>query len=756
MKHICWGEDWTCSAYGKTIAVTLPHDAMIGAPRAEENKTGADLGFFTPGRAVYTKKFTKPDGADRVLLCFDGVMGLCEVILNGQHVAFHPYGYTAFFCDLTSWLTEGENELVVTADNTAQVASRWYTGLGIYRGVEMLTSSGDRIVPWSLHVKTLSLDGTSASVEIGVTVEAVKKRAAMLRFSLAGTAFTRIVPLEVGENAFTFRTVLEEITPWTPDTPTVYDCEAMIDTGEEESVSFGVRTVGTDSKRGFLLNGEPIKLYGGCVHHDNGIVGAASTRAAEERRIRILKENGFNAIRTAHNPPSAVLLDVCDRLGMMVIDEIFDCWRVGKKEFDYHLWYDGYWEADTRAMVLRDRNHPSVVLWSTGNEIPEKNGTSDGYKTHKAILDLIRSLDPTRPVTHAFCTFWDNGKMEELSRADWDKPAESLDFWSLVTAPIADLLDVAGYNYLFDRLDKDEARFPDRLIAMTESFPMEAALGKNRMDTDPRFIGEFVWTAWDYFGETGIGHIRYGEAGTEYGLTRFPEHYANCGDFDICGHKRPAGFYRNALWTKDGVSMAVADPAKHKELYLISRWGFYDAERTWTFPGMEGRPTFVFVFSLAEEVELFVNGVSVGRDTPDENGVAKFEAVYAPGEITAVSYRDGAEAARDTLVTTGEWEDISLSAERGGLSGAAEFAYLEIALTDKNGNPAWLADDEITVTAEGGEVLGTGSGCPTNGHIYTDPVCRAYHGTCLAAVRPTGDTCVVRVEAAGKSAEISL
>ena len=756
MKHISFNENWTCDAYGKKTEVTLPHDAMIGAPRSADNKTGADLGFFTPARAVYTKRFEKPDDADRVLLGFDGVMGLCEVSVNRQHVAFHPYGYTGFFCDLTPYLVDGVNELTVTADNTAQVASRWYTGLGIYRGVEMLTSAGDRILPWGLAVKTLCLRDDSASVEIEVRIDAAAKRVGTLRLSLAGAALLRRIPLEQGENTFTFHTTLDGITPWSPDEPALYECAAELDSGDTERVTFGVRTTETDPKRGFLLNGEPIKLYGGCVHHDNGILGAASVRAAEERKIRILKENGFNAIRTAHNPPSAVLLDVCDRLGMMVIDEIFDAWRVGKKDFDYHLWYDGYWKEDTRAMVLRDRNHPSVVLWSTGNEIPEKNGTSDGYRTHKGILDTIRVLDPTRPVTHAFCTFWDNWPLEQKCRAEWDKGAQELDLWASLTAPIADLLDVSGYNYLFDRLDRDEVRFPDRLIAMTESFPLEAALGKKRMDSDPRFIGEFVWTAWDYFGETGLGHIEYGKEGSGYGLTRFPEHFANCGDFDICGHKRPAGYYRNALWKKDAVTMAVADPAHHGEKYLISSWGFYAAERTWTFPGEEGKPTDVFVFSLADEVELLVNGVSLGRKVPDERGTAKFEAVYAPGEIAAKCYRGGVEVGGDRLVTTGNWETIRMTADKACGTGASDIAYLEIELCDHGGNPAWTADDEIRVSAEGGEVLGTGSANPLDEHVYTEPVCRAYRGTLLAAVRRTAGRCTVTAEAAGKRAVLAL
>ena len=754
MKHISFNEGWTCEAYGKTVPVTLPHDAMIGAPRAEENKTGPDLGFFTPCRAVYRKKFERPEG-ELALLRFDGVMGLCEVNVNHQHVAFHPYGYTAFLCDLTPYLTDGENELVITADNTAQVASRWYTGCGIYRDVELLTSSGDCIVPWGLFVKTTAIRGDSASIEIEVKIDAETAHETELRLTAADTDFVRHISLVKGENTFIFRTTLDGIKPWTPDDPVLYECRAELE-GDAETVTFGVRTVGTDPKRGFLLNGEPVKLYGGCVHHDNGIVGAASMRAAEERRIRILKENGFNAIRTAHNPPSTALLDVCDRMGMMVIDEIFDCWRVGKKDYDYHLWFDAYWKEDTRAMVIRDRNHPSVVIWSTGNEIPEKNGTSDGYKTHKGILDVIRALDPTRPVTHAFCSFWDNWPFEQQARAEWDKPGSEMDFWARRTAPIADTLDICGYNYLFDRLDKDEERFPDRLIAMTESFPLEAALGKKRMDSDPRFIGEFVWTAWDYFGETGLGHVTYGEGGGQYGLTRYPEHFANCGDIDITGHKRPAGYYRNALWTKDAVTLAAADPAKHGEKYTISGWGFYDAERTWTFPGQEGKKTDVFVFSLAEEVELFVSGESCGRMTPDDRGTAKFEAVYAPGEITAKCWRDGVCVGSDTIRTTGDWETISLDADCGGKTGPAEFCYVEIALTDRDGLTSWCADDEIRVTAEGGEVLGTGSGNPTDEHVYSEPACRAYHGTLVAAVRPTAEQCVVRVECGDKRAELTL
>jgi beta-galactosidase len=681
-------------------------------------------------------------------------MGLCEVSVNRQLAAFHPYGYTGFFCDLSPYLKDGENELTVTADTTAQVSSRWYTGGGIYRNAELLTAGTDYLLPWGIYVKTLRLYDGAAAIEAEIRIRASRAGEGTLTVTAAGASHTHHIHADEGENTYSFRYMLKNVSLWTPDTPVLYDCSAELDLNgqkDADSVSFGVRTADTDPERGLLLNGKPVKLYGACIHHDNGIVGAASFRSAEERRVRILKENGFNAIRTAHNPPSAVMLDVCDRMGMLVIDEIFDCWRVGKKEFDYHLWFEKYWEEDTRSMVLRDRNHPSVVLWSTGNEIPEKNGSSNGYHTHKGILDVIRTLDPTRPVTHAFCTFWDNWDLEQQAQKENGLGAETLDFWAKRTMPIADLLDVSGYNYLYDRLDKDEIRFPDRLIAMTESFPLDAVLCAERLESDPRFIGEFVWTGWDYFGETGIGHVTYGGGGGGYGLTGHPAHIANCGDFAVTGFKKPQSFFRDAAWELRPVTVLSSDPAKFGQEYAISSWGFYDAENSWTWPGTEGKKTEVFVFTRAYEAELFVNGESVGRKKPDKNGTAKFEADYHPGKLTARAYGpDGECVGEDEIVSTGEWETIGIRADKTGKSGAADLLFLEISLLDKNGSVSFTADDEIEITVEGGTVLGTGSGRVDDEHIYTDAKCRAYHGMLLAAVRPESADCTVTVSAPGK------
>ncbi|MBQ2277341.1 MAG: hypothetical protein II333_02120, partial [Clostridia bacterium] len=371
---------WKFSGYGSTYEVTVPHDYMLAAKRTADSPTGADGGYFNPSRAAYETTFTADPSAAHHILHFDGVMGLCEVYVNGNLAGRHSCGYTPFFCTADDFLTEGENHVRVNVDMTAQPCSRWYTGSGLFRTVEVLTAGEDYIAPYGIFAKTLRISGDDAYVAVETTVIADRPKTAELTVRIGGFAvLTRRVWLNRGENTIPVKTMLHGITAWTPETPEMVDVTVTLTTdkaADSASVSFGIRTVENDPERGFLLNGKPVKLYGTCNHHDNGIVGAASFRSAEERRVRILMENGFNAIRTAHNPPSAVLLDVCDRMGMLVIDELFDAWRLGKRDFDYHIWFDENFEKDTALTVQRDRNHPSVVLWSTGNEIAEKNGRS--------------------------------------------------------------------------------------------------------------------------------------------------------------------------------------------------------------------------------------------------------------------------------------------------------------------------------------------------------------------------------------------
>ncbi|MGN1346042.1 MAG: glycoside hydrolase family 2 TIM barrel-domain containing protein, partial [Eubacteriales bacterium] len=612
-----------------------------------------------------------------------------------------------------------------------------------------------------VFVKTLQLNPEEGSAYLAVETTAAAEKSKTAELNLAITrdgtpvsSITRRVWLEKGENTFPIKTMLHGITPWSPETPVMYDVTVTLTTDaccDCETVSFGIRTVANDPVRGFLLNGKPLKLYGTCNHHDNGIVGAASFRSAEERRVRILRENGFNAIRTAHNPPSSVLLDVCDRMGMLVIDELFDAWRIGKKEFDYHIWFEENFLKDASITVRRDRNHPSVVLWSTGNEIPEKNGVSNGYRTAGAIARVIRSLDDTRLVTHALCTFWDNPEYARRDDETRDYPADRLDFFSEKTSCVADLLDVVGYNYLLFRLEKDFVRFPDRLVAMTESFPMDAVAVKRAMDRYPRFIGEFVWTGWDYFGETGIGHTEDGE-GETWGLTSYPEHTANCGDFDICGFKNPQSYYRDAAWKKGSVRILAGSPADFERKYKISAWGFWRVGRSWNFDRQtEGFPATVYVFTMADECELWQDGVSLGRKKPDERGVAAYTVPYHPGKLEAAAYEKGEPCGRDVLESAGEAVSLEIFPDCTGETGKADLLYAEICLVDAKGRRAAGSEGTILVTADGAVVLGTGSGDGKSEHDYTSNECETHHGRMLAALLPDENVRSVTLRAVWKN-----
>lgn len=753
--------DWHFSGNGITEPVTLPHDFMLGTARTPDSPTWADYGYFQPCKGTYTRKIVKTASAEHFLR-FDGVMGLCEVYINNEHVKFHPYGYTAFICDIGRYLHDGENDLRVEVNAMDQPASRWYTGAGIYRDVELLTSEKDYIEPWGITVKVLGVDGSDAQVEFVAEVVSSEPQTAKLTFNIPEIGFStvRSTWLNKGKNSFSAKAVLHGVSLWTPDEPMIYTCCAALSTGESSdtsSTTFGVRTVVCDPERGLVLNGEPIKLYGTCNHHDNGIVGAASFRSAEERRVRILKENGFNAIRCAHNPASSMLLDVCDRMGMLVIDEIFDCWAVGKKDYDYHRWFDMYAKEDVASMVVRDRNHPCVIMWSTGNEIHERAGRSDGYNIGKMIADTIKENDDTRLLTHAFCHFWDDFEYGPLAAKTFDLPADQPDFWCEKIAPQAGSLDVLGYNYMTHRIDKDEKIFPAHLFAITESYPMDAVWVKNEMDKHTSLIGEFVWTGWDYFGETGLGHIVYDvDSAPGWGLTNHPEHISNCGDFDICGFKKSPSYYRDAAWKKGSVHILSVDPDNFGRKKAYSGWGFYDSARTWTYSGKEGRMTEVHLYTTADECELMLNGKPIGKKSPDNKGIAVFEVEYTPGKLEAVAYIDGKISGRDELCTTGMPVEVTISPDTTGKSGKTDLVFAEITLLDENGNVSWEADTEITVTAEGGKVIGTGSGKVDDEHDYTENNCRAYHGKILAAILPESDSVVITASTEAMSAKCEV
>ena len=470
------------------------------------------------------------------------------------------------------------------------------------------------------------------------------------------------------------------------------------------SVLFGIRTITVDAARGLRINGKTVKLKGGCLHHDNGLLGAVSLYESDARKVQKLKEVGFNAIRTAHNPPSAALIEACDRLGIYVFDEAFDAWGMAKRAGDYNQFFDAYWEKDLTAFVRRDRSHPSVILWSTGNEIPERGGLNDGYALATKLAEKMRSLDGTRPVSNGTCSFWsglDDELMEGQSGQQNAADDASKDFWERGTEPFTNGLDVVGYNYMEDLYEKDHALFPDRVILGSENFPKEIGFRWPLVEKLPYVLGDFTWTAWDYLGEAGIGKSVYLDPEDPFlqkgpwalmpqGTSPFPWRTANDADFDLTGNKLPQGAYRSVVWGSEATHLFSVHPGNYGKKELISPWGFTAVLSDWSFEGYEGKPVELVVFSKAEEVEVFVNGTSIGRKSVSKERPlpqsVRFDAIYQPGEVVAVSYAGGKEVSRDVLVTTTKPASIRLTPEKLSMKADGHDAiYVTVEIVDAQG-----------------------------------------------------------------------
>lgn len=736
-----WGElndsDWT--------ALDLPHDWSITLERGPDEPSGASGGFFPMGRGWYRKTFTAPREwqGKNVFIEFEGVYMNAEVWLNENFLGRHPYGYTSFSYDLTPYLNLGEeNALRVCVDNSAQLNSRWYSGSGIYRPVWLHVGEPLHIPIWGVYVTTPEVSADSALVKVRTTVEytlpagqqngyrpAQEVTLRTLVFAPDGSQVGQAEtsgPVQAG-GSFEFVQEIQLNAPqlWSPDAPNLYRLECYVEyegqTADRCETTFGVRSLAYSAEQGFLLNGQPIKMKGGCVHHDNGVLGAASYPRSEERKVALLKASGFNAIRCAHNPPAPAFLDACDRLGMLVIDEAFDCWREGKNPHDYHVVFDDWWERDIEAMVLRDRNHPSVVVWSIGNEILERDGRSNGAKIARMLAEKIRALDPTRPVTAAINGIWD-------AKRTWED-----------TDVVFAALDIGGYNYLWQRYESDHERHPQRIMFGTESFPLEAFENWSSVVKHPYVIGDFVWTSMDYLGESGIGRVHFDENPAFLG--DYPWHQAYCGDIDLAGFKRPQSYYRDVLWSGSPmVYIAVHAPIPEGKQPTVTRWGWPDVRPSWTWPGSEGKTFKVDVYSSCEQVELFLNGRSLGTKAsgPDERHIAEFEVPYEPGELRAVGYNGGQPAAETQLQTCGEPFGLRLYPDRDAVA-AGDLCYISVEVIDEAGRLQPNAGNTVYFTLQGaGEILAVGSGDPTSTEHYRGNQRSAFRGRCLVVLK-SGD-----------------
>ena len=433
---------------------------------------------------------------------------------------------------------------------------------------------------------------------------------------------------------------------WSVDNPHLYRATSQIVVKgkiiDSYSVLFGVRTLEFSAEKGFLLNDIPLELKGACMHHDNGLLGSAAFDRAEERRVEIMKANGYNAIRTSHNPPSKQFLDACDRLGMLVIDEAFDMWEHPKNPQDYSNYFKDNWKSDLQSMILRDRNHPSVIAWSIGNEIYERADTS-GQRIAGQLVRVVKSLDNSRPVTAAVCLFWDHPGTD----------------WSASEKAFASL-DVGGYNYEWKEYENDHKKFPERIMAGTESFPIEAFENWQQVEKDSWVIGDFVWTGMDYLGESGIGHMYYDKKDAAFSMP-WPWYNAWCGDIDITGQKKAQSYFRDVVWGRSKLEMAVHEPMPEGKKEDISYWGWPAEYQSWTWPGEEGKKMQVSVYSRCQEVRLELNGKVIGqKPTSDKTkAYSKFEVPYSSGELKAIGLTDGKEVATKIFKTAGKPSHLS-------------------------------------------------------------------------------------------------
>lgn len=713
-------------------AVNLPHDWSITMPFSEKNASGNDGGYLPTGTGWYQKTFNVDDNwltddthtgsgksARRVDLYFEGVYMNSDVYVNGQRVGGHPYGYSSFFCDISQALHKGPNTILVRVDNSKQKNCRWYSGSGIYRNVWLIRKRDMGIDRWGVQITTPS----EHEVRLKTTLYNQTGHAADAKLVVRlgnGVAISQPVTLDtcgtkVVEQAFR----VDNPRLWSPEQPNRYKAVVELQDASGKAIDheerwFGIRTIRYDATHGLTLNGRSIKLNGGCLHHDNGFLGAAAWKDAEIRKVQLMKRAGYNAARTSHNPPSEAFLDACDSLGLLVIDEAFDGWRSAKNTYDYSTLFDQWSGKDIEAMVRRDRNHPSVICWSVGNEIIERK-TREAVATAYQLREQVKRWDDSRPITSALAA-WDN---------DWE-----------IYDPLASAQDIVGYNYMIHKAESDHQRVPERVMWQTESYPKDAFANWKRCMEHPYIVGDFVWTSLDYIGESGIGRYWHDgdPAGEHYQRPLWPWHAAYCGDIDLTGHVKPIGHYRSLLWNEDQAEklyMAAREPDGYVGKVRTGLWATWPTVESWNWPGWEGKNIEVVVCTREPEVSLYLNDKLVGKtEVNREKGYeAVFRLPYQPGVLKAV-----AGSHQQVIRTAGKPARIVLKADRKAMEKGG-LAFVDAWIEDQEGNVCTTAGDRLTFEVTGGELLAAGNADIKDPEPYYDSTHRAWHGHALAVVR---------------------
>ncbi len=791
MRRSDWNDGW----YQKHLQtneephpVRIPDDAMLREPRTAKAMGGLNVGWFEGRDYSYTKAFslTEEQLSGALLLEFEGVYRKAEVYVNGEKAAFRPYGYTNFYVDLKPFARAGENEIEVRAYNADQPNSRWYSGAGIYRPVRLWTAPADHIEINGVKIKTLSLGPATVEITVKTTgkgevkVELLDGETVIASASGEGRAFTLTA---------------ENVTPWSADTPQLYTCRVTY--GEDEAVvPFGFRTLSW-GKDGLLVNGKREILRGACVHHDNGLLGAKCDPDALERRIRILKENGYNALRSAHNPCSKTALEICDRLGMYVMDEYIDHWYIHKTMYDYVDFFFDWWKQDLTDMVDKDYNHPSVILYSTGNEVAE-TAQQKGIQLAKDMTAFLHELDGTRPVTCGVNIFFnflnhigfgqysDEKAKKEAERAqkakaegkqakesstgskffndlagivgaDFMKIGATLHGSDVTTRESFANMDIAGYNYGEKRYKKDLKNYPDRLILGSETFCFDAYKFWELARDNPRLIGDFVWAGTDYLGEVMVGSWEYGDYAKNFNAG--PGWIsAGSGRIDLTGKPLGEALYtRVALERENGPYIAVR-PLCHEGKHSPSAWKMTNAMPSWSWRGFEGKPAEIEVYARAARVDLRLNDKVVGSKRFDgKDCLFRFKIPYQNGSLEAIAYNEqGDEIGRDTLKTAELRTVLTAESETGAVR-RDHPAFIRIRYTDAYGTTKPAMRGILKATVTGGTLEAFGSACPFYEYDYRGNVADTYYGEALAIVRAgDGEQITLTVTDGERTAETTV
>lgn len=793
MKKIDFNQAWTfCRVGEETVKreVMIPHDAMISEKRTEDSAGGINTGWFEGYDYIYEKEFEIPDEYEKqeISFEFEGVYHNAEVYLNGEKAAYRPYGYTNFYIDADPYLKYGEkNQIRVIAHNADQPNSRWYSGAGIYRPVWMYARPKQHILRNKIRVRTLSVDPAVIEAEVNTNAPGKVKLEVV-----ADAGSDVIIAAEIHtDGKLTKQFEIPDAKLWSVNTPNLYQLRVTFVAEQEngqnkcmetdqEEVIFGIRTLKWDKETGITINGERVILRGACIHHDNGVLGACCYPDAEARKIRILKENGYNAIRSAHNPCSKALLEACDRQGMLVMDEFVDVWYIHKTEYDYVNYFKEWWKQDLKDMVEKDFNHPSVILYSIGNEVSE-TAQKKGIHLTKTMTEYLHRLDDSRPVSCGINIFFNflssigfgvysdkkakkEAEQAEKTKGKKKKKAVGSQFFNdlaglmgsgfmktgatfygcdVKTRGTFANMDIAGYNYGIKRYQHDLKKYPERLILGSETFCDDAYTFWEMAKKNPRIVGDFVWAGMDYLGEVGVGSWEYRDYAPEFNhgpgwVT------AGSGRIDLTGKPlAEAGYTKTAFELTNRPVIAVR-PVNHTgEKHSPSAWKMTNAIESWSWEGCEGKVAEVEVYARAARVDLFLNGKKVGSNTLKNSCDTRFKVEYQPGMLETVVYNQkGKEISRNTLYTAGKETELRAIAEEQSVQ-KDHLAFIRLQYTDKTGTVKPLKRGILKVSVKGGKLLGLGNACPYNEIGYCTNETDTYWGEALAVVQADGSGDVV-------------